>query len=799
MNTAEKLDRLSNLSEAEFRANLLIPLLRKMQYADVRERHGTAEYGKDITFSEETPLGNTYYAIVAKVGDISGSASGKQNLAIVKEQVSQAFSIPYPDLDNKRKQAVNHVIVWTSGKISNSAETQVIDSLSSEYRNVSFKDGQATVELVDKYFPTYFTVGDIFASDYYTMAKDFYGRIEELRTLGTSSDRFRLPVIFVPPVLVQYLPRRKELRTDAQRFSVADILTRKGNFHIVGQMGAGKSTLLRRLLLATIEKNEISGSTSPMPILIPAKRLDPTRPDCIEAALADEVARLSTVSENRDLLTNALDTSALVLVDGVDELRDEALILGGFECIAEFAKKYPETKIISSSRKTEVLENLESLSSFTMLELEELTPKQVNSFVQNWFGPDNPITNQLSRFLHDPLNLKGLPSTPLTLAIVAILYSNGVRELPANLTELFSKYTELALGRWDEGRDISQQFEWRVKQFLIRGIAWTLHQNHTSVISHANFDETISLTGNDRGLRIDASAFREEVVDRSELIVTNLDGDYEFKHRAFQDYFAALEISSHAGAIDLIVENFLDPWWEQAIFFACGLHPESADFLNKIMSTVKPTAQDTFRFAVNLGLATQASYLAPRAVKAASVLMVIDALRDAYSGMEKLLEDTPDKLELPSNIPLDLFLVPLIMSAARQALGSISLADVIAEITREHIAATMENFSEEKRDAVEWKSFLLAVASASADNVKEFSDLIESPLINQMMFRVFCSYLAKELETHSWLTSDAISRIERLRKKLLKSVRMDTKSIPEPLRRKAVSKLQAGHPSKGKK
>jgi hypothetical protein len=229
------------------------------------------------------------------------------------------------------------------------------------------------------------------------------------------------------------------------------------------------------------------------------------------------------------------------------------------------------------------------------------------------------------------------------------------------------------------------------------------------------------------------------------------------------------------------------------------LHPESADFLNKIMSTVKPTGPDTFRFAVNLGLSTQASYLAPRAVKAASVLMVIDAFTDAYSEMEKVFEDAPDKLEPPSNIPLDFFLVPIIMSAAKQALGSISLADVIAEITHEHIAATMENFSEEKRDAVEWKSFLLAVACASADNVNEFSDLLESPLINQMMFRVFCSYLAKELETHSWLTSDAISRIERLRKKLLKSVRMDTKSIPEPLRRKAVPKLQAGYSSKEKK
>jgi hypothetical protein len=777
MNESERLSRLSTLSESEFRQDLLVPLLRKMGYTEVRERHGPDEYGKDITFAENTPLGRTCYAVVAKAGDISGAATGRSNLTAVKAQVGQAFDIPYYDIDNKRRQKVNHVIVWATGTISNSAETQVIDSQSDQFKNVSFKTGQSTAELVEQYFPTYFTFGDAYLSDYYAMAKDFYGRTEELRTLGTSADRFRLPVIFVPPLLKPYFPRLKGSKVETRTYSPQDIESSRDNMLVVGQMGSGKSTLLRRLLLSTIDKNESTGATSPLPILVNAKRLDLEREDAIEAALVDEVSRLSPLSEGSKLLAEGLGSSALVLIDGVDELRDEALILKAFANIGSFAERHPRARMIVSSRSIDLIDNPDVLSGFTTLQVEELSAAQTRSFIENWFGKESPIAVRLTRFLHDPLTLHGLPSTPLTLAIVAILYSHGIRELPANLTELFSKYVELALGRWDEAKELSQLFEWRIKQFLLRGVAWSMHGDRSLTLSPSSFDSITTGLARDRGLTIDPHRFRQEVADRSELLVMNDEGLYEFKHRAFQDYFAGLELISRASALDLVVQHFLEPWWGQSVFFACGLRPESADFLDRIMESSTPSSQDLLAFAFNLGLATQASYLAPRATKFAAVIRVLDAFADAYVYIEREFEELPEKPKLPPFLPPDFLVAAILAGTSRHALGSISLADVLAEIAEDYLSRDLSTLSGDQRPSLERKGLFLAVACAACDNAESFANLLESQLITNPQFRLLTIPAVFELLSHTWIPAPSLERIRRLQKRLLRASRITKRSL----------------------
>ncbi|HLU09866.1 MAG TPA: hypothetical protein VK003_09385, partial [Oceanobacillus sp.] len=128
-----KKDILNSLSEQQFREEVLIPLLKRMGFENVRLHHGPEEYGKDITYRQPSPLGATYYAVVAKVGDIMGRSSGKPTnlLMTIKEQVQQAFSMPITDVTNDQgnKVAVNQVVVWTTGRISGNAESQIADGL----------------------------------------------------------------------------------------------------------------------------------------------------------------------------------------------------------------------------------------------------------------------------------------------------------------------------------------------------------------------------------------------------------------------------------------------------------------------------------------------------------------------------------------------------------------------------------------------------------------------------------------------------------------------------------------------
>lgn len=64
------------IKESLYCTDILYPLLRKMGYIDVRYRHGTKEYGKDFTFSEQTKFGNLrHFGLQAKAGNLRGNVN----------------------------------------------------------------------------------------------------------------------------------------------------------------------------------------------------------------------------------------------------------------------------------------------------------------------------------------------------------------------------------------------------------------------------------------------------------------------------------------------------------------------------------------------------------------------------------------------------------------------------------------------------------------------------------------------------------------------------------------------------
>ena len=118
MNHKEKKEILKSINEAEFRRDIIIPLLSKMGYIAPVEYHGSRENGKDIICFEYDKLGEQrFLAIVAKKGDLTGSASSNQGLMTVVNQIQQAFDSPYEDLFNMKQLLINEVWVMTTGNI----------------------------------------------------------------------------------------------------------------------------------------------------------------------------------------------------------------------------------------------------------------------------------------------------------------------------------------------------------------------------------------------------------------------------------------------------------------------------------------------------------------------------------------------------------------------------------------------------------------------------------------------------------------------------------------------------------
>jgi hypothetical protein len=779
---SEKFQMLQELDEATFRTELLVPLLRKMGCEKVRETHGPDEFGKDITFYEPLPLGGIYAAVVAKVGNISGAASGRGTLATVMEQVNMAFEMPIEDVQERQQYRVSRVIVWTTGRISNHAERQIMDSQSEKFRNVVFIDGNATIELLEKHYPAFFTVRDPYVSDYYNAAKESYSRLEELRALGCSSEQHRLPMIFVSPILVPFESFRSDLKKirdpkeilKTKRYSFSDLLTMPSNTVVVGEAGSGKSTLLRRILIHTIEENEQARRRSPIPILIEFKKLDFADEQGIEKALESELFRFNATGLAQELGADLVDGSMIVLLDGLDELKTEERIAQALDHVKDFSSKYPKTRVVLTSRLLEIFEKPDTLSDFRTLKIMNLTPTQMTEFIENWYGQDSQVGKKLVKFVRDPLSLRGLPATPLTLALVAILHESGSKEIPANLTELFEKYIELALGRWDVGRGISLQFEWKVKEFILRRISWEMHQQRESEIACSDFESAVERLGSERGLNVDSTVFCREVVDRSELLFRSDNDEYEFKHRSFQEYFVGAEINSRADTAAIAVANFLDPWWSQAIFFAFGLQPESEDYLKAIMNQVEVSSSDYLLFAMNLGLLTQATYLAPKPIKSEAVSRALDMFTEAWDYSCRYyaeLEKKPEKPELMKELPIHVIFLGFLSAIAQTALGSITLSSVLSDLIERYSSQPSSSLSDRERAKREWYVFLLAMSSAQCDNIAGFVKAFESGIITEPSFLVLGQAQAKEIEERAWLGEEDRYRAEALDKRLMRKLR----------------------------
>ena len=139
-------------NEKLYCTDLLYPLLRKMGYIDVRFTHGTQEYGKDFTFSEQTKFGNLrHFALQAKAGNIRGNVNSQIDEII--GQLDDAFSMPYHEISANETRHISTFIVAISGQFTDNAKDKIIEKIPKHYRgSVYFIDRDKTIELIEKYW-----------------------------------------------------------------------------------------------------------------------------------------------------------------------------------------------------------------------------------------------------------------------------------------------------------------------------------------------------------------------------------------------------------------------------------------------------------------------------------------------------------------------------------------------------------------------------------------------------------------------------------------------------------------------
>ena len=138
-------------NEADFTIGLVIPLIRKLGFINVKYNHGRREYGKDIVFARRTEFADIeYWGAQVKYGDISGGANAEINTIIA--QAEDSFRMPFYDVYSRTKQRISRLAIIVSGKYKENAVEKICEGIErhSLKNNMIFIDGDKIGSLIEQ-------------------------------------------------------------------------------------------------------------------------------------------------------------------------------------------------------------------------------------------------------------------------------------------------------------------------------------------------------------------------------------------------------------------------------------------------------------------------------------------------------------------------------------------------------------------------------------------------------------------------------------------------------------------------
>ena len=633
--------------------SLLYTLLCKMNFERTSIVHGPNEEGKDIVCSYNNKFNKReWIGLVIKIGSITGGTKASDSSVInIQNQVGLSFQQPYFDSFETRDVYLNKVIVVTNGSISHPAQNQIKNSLT-EKANIDFWDINSLVDFVYEHIPGYFAGLDLFVYEYYNIINKEFEKLNELKSFHYKKELKNLIEVFIEPTLVHKTRNINTKNNSLQNpfkleyIKAKDLNEKLENIFIVGESGSGKSTLFRKLILEIIERSKIENHYKKMPILIRFKEIIDKGNvySAIETCLGNHnINKLDIKLEER--LKNK---EVILFVDSLDELPNDEKIFQALQLLNDFQKKYV-IKIIASSRDILPLNENVYLKPYKRLEILNLDYRQINKFLNNWFSTDDAKKTKLMQSLKDTEILNKLPKTPLVLTIVAILYDENEQEIPSNLTELYSMFTELLLGRWDSERDIANMYKYEIKDRILRLLAHKLHSEKQEEISYDELEKIISEYAEKRKLTFNSHDLIEEIDKRSQLIYKNTRGRYQFKHLSFQEYFTAKDLFETRSSDDFIIKFFFDVWWQEVIFFYCGRLKECPDIIKKIVANVQSDEiRQIIRKITGIGHILQAAYTTEHSYKVFGINHATDLTAKLVSDLAKI---TSEKFQSLKNMP----------------------------------------------------------------------------------------------------------------------------------------------------
>lgn len=580
-------DELSALSERDFRL-ILIQLFEKLNFKEVDHHHGTTELGKDIVFYEEDTFGDkSWYACVVKAGNINQSALGD-----VHRQVRESLKSKYPSITFGRVQ-INKVLVICSGVFTGNSKTLIADEIDTINKpNVIFWSNTQVIKyikeqgltsllieknqniLLTKYNET--MLGDVLQNkslkflqtdfdininnfeDFELTIKARSTKFEKERDEYLEGNMTKVPVKFLP--------------------DIQSIIENKKSFFIHGIATSGKSTILKK-----IGKDFIMAKPNSIVFYIELNKLKNNTNTCISDYIENVYYEMT---KHHFELNDFKDEHVLLLLDGLDEVQNEDLRAKIINEIKAFNKIEFSVQIILTSRTVDIVKNdLELNSIFDQFELMSLNLGELVKVGERIISDKEQAKSFVSLITKGEI-VNAFPKTPLTSILLAILFKEDKidpKDLPRNITELYEKFMDLFLDKWDKERGVSQQYKLKERIFVLREIAQKMHTDNSIEIEEDDLIEFLVELKKERPVEIlsDAKEFLRNLSLNSNILIYNSElKRFRFFHLTIQEYLASLSFETDNE--EFLAENFLNEWWLNPNIFYAGKKPDNSSLISKI-------------------------------------------------------------------------------------------------------------------------------------------------------------------------------------------------------------------------
>lgn len=576
--------KIKSKSEKELR-ELLIVLFEELKFNEVEHTHGTTEFGKDIVFYDVDKLGkNNWIACVVKANDVN-----QTNYHDISRQVNECFKKPY-NSHSKGRVKIDEVYVITSGIYKANTKELIAEEIENKTKNVSYKNLGDLCKLFQENKITRFFVEDknVFLTKYHEHIKSILNSDNSISLLEADFD---INVNSLEKFQIKIRTKERNLKEEASKYlgseakvvnldsvpHIDKVLTSNKDLLIQGIATSGKTTILKQIGISQLMRD----SSSNVFYVELAKIFARIKSfDILEFLKTDYVE----ITGSEEFLFSS-DNKNLILLDGLDEIvedknKDEIL-----KSIVEIKKKY-NVQIILASRELEFINNNEILKK--IFEIHDLLPLNNNEMIElgKKILNNNDQTRDFTALLKRSEIANSFPKTPLSTIMLAILFKEkklNSKELPKNIYELYSKFIDLFLNKWDKSKGISVQFTIKQKEYVLNKIAEHMHLNGMVSINYKelyDYLKQLSKIKPVEGLD-NPEVFLNKICQRSNILIKNEnDKTFRFFHLTIQEYLAAGSLRKKDESI--LLNNFYDDWWLNPNIFYAGRTPDESDILEKI-------------------------------------------------------------------------------------------------------------------------------------------------------------------------------------------------------------------------